>query len=675
MDNQTPAKFSRVLLLVCSALMSGLLLIRAQAAEPAASAQIPPAVIAKADIYHSAKLSPDGKHIAVVLTQEGRRLLIVLTLDGFKMVGQTVFSGRDEVGQVYWVNNKRLVISVVQTKPWLDAPQYYGELYGVNYDGTDAELIYGYRAQSDRSSIRIKRKTATFGWAEIIDILPDDDKHILISSTPMSSGGDKLARVHKINVHTGVQSRKLMRSPVPYATFTTDQQSNVRIVTGTDDENVNRAYWYMAEKSEWVEIPQKDIGEQFSPLGFDQSGDWLYVVDNQAQDKSALVKMHTKTGQRKTLYVDKEVNITDVVFDAEGSGVYAVRIDPGYPTYVIVDTKHPEAQIFKSLVQTFSGYKVNIVSRSDDGSKNVVMVSADTMPSSFYLYDVSKNSLAPLFNNLTDLTEKQLARTETIRFEARDGLTIHGYFTRPLGVAKDAKIPLVTLVHGGPHGIRDYWLYDREVQLLASLGYGVLRVNFRGSGGYGQAFQEAGYRHWGDDMQHDIIDGTRWAIDHLNINGDKVCIMGGSFGGYSAVQSATIAPDLFQCVVANAGVYDLEMMYEEGDIPDRGFGESYLEMALGNDKERLRAFSPVHRAQLLQAPVLIAHGSKDRRVPIEQAEALKAQLEKHNKPHEWFIRSTEAHGFYDEKNRAEYFEAVTTFLQQHLSDDAKLVAR
>ena len=117
------------------------------------------------------------------------------------------------------------------------------------------------------------------------------------------------------------------------------------------------------------------------------------------------------------------------------------------------------------------------------------------------------------------------------------------------------------------------------------------------------------------------------------------------------------------------------MMYEEGDIPDRGFGESYLEMALGNDKERLRAFSPVHRAQLLQAPVLIAHGSKDRRVPIEQAEALKAQLEKHNKPHEWFIRSTEAHGFYGEKNRAEYFEAVATFLKQHLSDDAKLVAR
>jgi len=552
--------------------LSGLIVSKAHAAKASAVTPLTPAVIAKSGIYHGAELSPDGKHIAVVMTQGGRRKLIVFTVDGFKMVGHTVFSGRDEVGEVYWANNTRLVISIVHFEAWSAEPKFYGELYAVNYDGTDAELIYGYRAQSDQQTVRIKRKSATFGWARIIDMLPEDEKHILISSTPMSNSGDKLAKVYKLNVHTGVQSRKLMQSPIPYADFTTDQQSQVRIVTGVDDQNINRAYWYNADEREWDEIPQKDIGEQFTPLGFDQSGDWLYIVDNQAQDMSALVKMHTKTGERKTIFADKEVDITDVVFDTQGTGVYAVRIDPGYPTYVVTDAKHPEAQIFKMLVQTFAGYKVNIVSRSADGNKNVVMVSADTLPASFYLYDVAKNSIVPLFNNLVGLQENQLARTETVSFKARDGLTIHGYFTRPKDVADKAQIPLVTLVHGGPHGIRDYWLYDREVQLLASLGYGVLRVNFRGSGGYGNAFQKAGYHHWGDAMQHDIIDGTQWAIKNLGVNGEKVCIMGGSFGGYSAVQSATIAPDLFKCVVANAGVYDLEMMYEEGDIPEQGFG-------------------------------------------------------------------------------------------------------
>jgi len=628
--------------------------------------QLAPAAFAKSEKYHSARLSPDGKHLAVVVTQEGKRRLVVLSSDDFKYVGGMKFRGHDEVGKAYWANNDRIVLTVYHREVWEKAPASYGELYAVNYDGTNPALIYGSRASADFVNFRSKRKSATFGWAEIIDMLPDDKKHILISSTAMSKSKDKLAKVHKLNVYTGAKSRRITQSPIPFARFLTDQQHNLRIVTGTDEHNVNRAYWYKATENDWKEIPRENTGSHFKPLGFDQTGDWLYVFDNHDRDTRALVKMHAVTGERKTIYGDDELSITYAVFDSSGTGVFAVRTDPDYPTYAIIDRKHPEAAMFKSMLQLFEGYEVNLVSRSENGNKNVILVRSDTMPSSFYLFDAAKNTIAPLFNNLLGVKEQQLARTKPVSFTARDGLTIHGYFTRPKDVADKAQIPLVTLVHGGPHGERDYWLYDREVQLLASLGYGVLRVNFRGSGGYGIAFQKAGYHHWGDTMQHDIIDGTRWATENLNINDEKVCIMGASFGGYSALQSATIAPDLFKCVVANVGVYDLEMMYEEGDIPELGFGESYLEMALGNDETTLKAFSPVHRTHLLQAPVLLAHGERDKRVPFEQAEALAEAMEKNNKPFEWFTRRGEAHGYYDEKNRAAYFEAVSAFLGRYL---------
>lgn len=627
---------------------------------------ISPAVLAKNSVYHEVELSPDGKHIAVVLSQSGERKMIVLDASTFKMVGATSFAGSEEVGQVHWVNNGRIVIKVVKKLPWLEVPSYFGELYAVNHDGSRAKLIYGFRAGEKTTGTKLKKKKSTYGWAYVVDYLKDDEDHILIESVPMSNGLDKHSSVHKLNVYSGLMSNGLARAPIKYSTFYTDQDANLRLVMGTDDEYQKRVYKFVPQDRSWDEISMNDFGNGFTPLEFDDSGDWLYALDNYRQDKNGLFKLNMKTGERKHIYTDDAVNVTDAVFNVDDTKVYALRIDPGYPTYVVFNKVSEEAKTFKSLINTFAGHRVNITSQSEDGSKSIVMVSSDTNPAIFYLYERDSKKLSLLFNNLEKVDQNALSLSEPVSFKARDGLKVSGYYNRPVGVADDAKVPLVTLVHGGPHGIRDFWLYDREVQLLTHLGYAVLRVNFRGSGGYGQAFLEAGYKHWGDNVQYDIIDGTRWAIENLQVDPGKVCIMGASFGGYSAVQSATIAPDLFKCVVANAGVYDLEMMYKEGDIPERGFGESYLDLAVGKDEAQLRDFSPVHRVSLLKAPVFIAHGKKDRRVPIEQAEALREQLDKHNKQYQWFIRSTEAHGFYDEENRTEYFEAVATFLGEHL---------
>ena len=194
-----------------------------------------------------------------------------------------------------------------------------------------------------------------------------------------------------------------------------------------------------------------------------------------------------------------------------------------------------------------------------------------------------------------------------------------------------------------------------------------MRVNYRGSGGYGIAYESAGYRQWGDRIQKDIIEGTRWIIAQGGIEPSKVCIMGASFGGYSALQSSILAPDLFKCAVAAVGVYDLPSLMEEGNVAERlNYGPSYLKRVLGEDEAKLKAFSPTYNLEKLEAPVLISHGVKDRQAPFSQAEELKEKLAELGKPFVWDPVDAETHGYYNEDNRAAYYEKVAGFLAKYL---------
>jgi dipeptidyl aminopeptidase/acylaminoacyl peptidase len=226
---------------------------------------------------------------------------------------------------------------------------------------------------------------------------------------------------------------------------------------------------------------------------------------------------------------------------------------------------------------------------------------------------------------------------------------------------------MVVLPHGGPHAIHDTWEFNPEVQLLASRGYAVLQVNFRGSGGYGMDFQSAGYREWGGKMQDDITDATHWAIEQKIAAADRICIYGASYGGFAALMSAAREPDLYRCAVGYAGIYDLELMYQSGDVPDSRTGVAYLERVLGSDVTRLRAQSPAWNAQNIKAPVLLIHGKADWRADYEQAERMKAALEKNNKKYEWLVLSREGHGIYDEDSRREVYERILQFLAANLN--------
>ena len=479
----------------------------------------------------------------------------------------------------------------------------------------------------------------------------------------MSEDGKRLSTVEKLNIYSGKMT-ELARAPAPQAKFIADSAGELRYARGLDDDGNFLFHKYHVKEGTWSEVSDFVIGNKFNPLTFDKDDKNLFIANNGDANFVGIHRYEVETGKVYEVYTDDAVDITDLVFSDNLSSVYGMRIDNGYPEYLIFNKQAKEAQVFKSLLATFPGMKVSLTSGTEAGDKWILLVSSDSDAGTFYLFDRSKMNISMLFPIFSHLPEKEMARTTAHTVKVSDDMNIPVYLTLPNNPT--GPVPMVTLVHGGPHGVRDYWSFDNEVQMLANEGYAVLRVNFRGSGGYGKAFEEAGHRKWGGRIQQDIIDATNWARALPDINGDKVCVMGASFGAYSALQSSIMTDDVFDCAIGNAGVYDLQNLFEEGDVPEFFWGDAFLETVVGTEKAQLIAFSPTHNVSKLNVPVLIAHGKKDRRAPYSQAKDLRDALDKANKDYEWFVRSSETHGFYDEENRSEYFEAVASFLKKHL---------
>ena len=317
------------------------------------------------------------------------------------------------------------------------------------------------------------------------------------------------------------------------------------------------------------------------------------------------------------------------------------------------------------LGQTLICPNIFITSTSDDESLAIVYVYSDKNPGDYYLFETNELKAQMLVSKHPQIDSKKMSETTSFNFIARDGLNINAYLTKPIN-HDDKKLPLVVLPHGGPHGVRDFWGYDWEVQLLANRGYAVMQVNFRGSGGFGTTFEEDGYGNWGTSMQDDLTAATIELINNGTVDPKKICIYGASYGGYAALTGTFREPDLYKCAIGSMGVYSLPMMFERGDMPKRESGMNYLNKVLGNDLEVQKQRSPVFNADKIKANILLIHGAKDERAPIEQAEALMQAFDNVGKKYQWLKLNDEAHGYYDEKNRVTVYNKILDFLDANI---------
>ena len=613
--------------------------------------------------YDSVSLSPGGRYIAVTHRKASTEFLTVFRMPDLELVSSTRFSRDLGIDRLIWATEERLLIHPARRHPTRDDYKIpTGEIAAMDVDGGNRDMLFGFRAGVGQMGVLTRKKQSRSQWAQVIDVLPDDPDHVLIQTMGYGRAGIRNEAL-LLDIYDG-ETRRVARSPLRNGHFVSDSDHNVNLVAGSNEAGDFEVYMRKPGEDFRLLHTAKLNAGTFSPLLRDEQPGYYIFSDSATNPMRGLVKWNPLTDDRQEIFRHGEVDYTRIFF-APYPLIWAIKYVDHYPYYHYPDRNHPLVAVHESLRAMFQQDDVSIIDQSEDLSLALAFNSGPRNPGTFFLIDVPRLSLLHELESRPWLRDTVLAEVEPIEVVARDGLKIRSYLTLPI-TDKEGGLPMVVLVHGGPYGVSDSWGFDPEAQLFASRGYAVLQVNYRGSGGRGQEFLSAGYGKWGVEMQDDITDSVRYIIAQGIVDPDRICIYGASYGGYSALVGAYRDPDLYQCAVGYAGVYDLPMMYHKGDIPEEQSGINFLESVLGTDEDMLRARSPTYNAERIKARVMLIHGKLDERAPYAHARRMRKALIDAGNPPVWLIENREGHGFQDEDNRLDMYTALLGFLDENL---------
>ncbi len=597
--------------------------------------------------FDQVELSPTGEYLAITVPEGDRTLLAVLRTRDKGIVSKWDFGSQRHAVTVDWLNDERFLVRVAKRTGSLDFMVGEPDLFVSNADGT-------------------QRKDLTFaGTYQVVDLLEKDPKHILVQRSIERSN------LFRMDVYTGRLS-KVAVSPMEFGQFAVDHDGNVRYAVGSPKDGKTLQTYRYNGPGDWTLIHEDDAltGGMRVPIGFSADNQRIYMATSTATTPRGVVEFDPASGSERELFRHEFVDLGAPIWNAQGTELLGVSFMPDLPRKAYFDPDHAETRWLMNLDRAFPDHEVQITSRTRDGRLALARVSSDVDPGQAYLLDTETGQATFLLASREWIKPAEMAPMKPVEITARDGLVLRGYLTVPRD--SDGKgLPLVLNVHGGPHGPRDTWGFNPEAQFLANRGYAVLQVNYRGSGGYGQAFQAAGYRKWGTTMQDDLTDSVQWAIQQGITAPGRVCIYGGSYGGYAALMSIVREPDLYACSIGYVGVYSLPLMHKDGDIPERESGRNYLKRVLPESEAEQRAQSAAYNVDRIKTPLMLVHGAKDMRVPISQYEFLMDQLEAAGKaPEDTVVEKKEGHGFYDVKNRVNLYTRMQAFLDRHIGKRA-----
>ncbi len=666
--------FSRFSLAPLSLFPTVMLALAGLQAPDAAVAQSQAAPLPLADFvrrgnFFAPALSPDGK--TIVVTQRTPKeprdeyATVFYQLDGMKLLSAVRSQAGDVPLRHSWVSDTRVVTTVGIEFGTVGLPYTTGELLALNSDGRGIQYLYGFRRGLNEASFgrdSFGNVSNDFGFGSV----PREPRiragQVLVGENPWGVTA-RTSRLYDINTQTA--SRKtLAEFPQPGFGFVVEGDDQARFAYGMDDGADEAVFRFDDARREWV--PFGNAGKSdLRPLEISRDSGQLLATLSLQEGPRALVRQAIDGTGRVTLAQHAVGNIDDLEWGARDKGPFAAGTSVGAPKLTYLEPERSDAVLHKTLSAQFPGNRVHFNSVSADGKRTLFTVFSDRDPGAVYVFDATSGKAALLFEKEPWIVPERMAERRPIRFKARDGVEIHGYLTLP-PQRGSGRLPMVLLPHGGPHGIADDWSFDGDAQFLASRGYAVLQVNFRGSGGRGPKFETDGYRQWGGRSIDDLVDGVRWAVAREIADDKRICSFGASFGAYASMMSAIRAPELFRCAVGYAGVYDLALMY---DHPGARVGSklyNYYVKVLGQDESQLAANSPARLASALVAPVLLVHGAADERTPPAQAHAMRDALTKAGRPPEWMYVSGEGHGFFGEKNRQAFYEKLEAFLAKHI---------
>ena len=415
----------------------------------------------------------------------------------------------------------------------------------------------------------------------------------------------------------------------------------------------------------WRVLLQVKADDQFTVVGHPQPGQAFWALSNRGRDKVAAVSVDPETGEEKIFYQNERVDLEYFAIDKKSQKpAFVVFSDP----YFATKTFDSYYQKLYELISIEKRKTIRLLSETHDGKKFTIALSENEDAYRYYLIDAEKGTRQKIGTYAFAKYDEALSETEAITIPARDGLVLPSYLTRPKG-AKSGPLPLVLLVHGGP-AMRDYWNYNHEVQFLANRGYAVLRVNYRGSSGFGRRFQAAGFREMGQKMQDDLDDAVRWAIDQGIADPNHIAIMGSSYGGYAALTAAWRDNGLYKAAVAHAAVSD--MLLQTENHPEfwalhlNSWTQYTGDPQSAKVRAHLKAISPVNHVKAFNIPLLLVHGKQDKIVNFQHSKTLANKLKAENKSHETLYLNLEDHGLSRWQSKIKFWRRVEEFLSKEL---------
>ena len=467
----------------------------------------------------------------------------------------------------------------------------------------------------------------------------------------------------RTNVATG-EEKLIAQNPGNITSWQTDHDGKLRVAGTTDGVNTTLLY-REKEEDAFKPILTTNFKETVAPLFFTFDNKRLYVTSNRGRDKLAIFEFDPITAKEgKLIGEHADVDVSGLNFSRKRKVLTTVNFTTWKGERIFLD-KESEA-MFNAAEAKLPGYEISFTSANKAEDKFIVATFNDKTRGKRFLFDKATGKLDFLADISPWLVEADLADMKPVSYKSRDGLTINGYLTLPKGVAAK-NLPVVINPHGGPWA-RDAWRFNSEVQYLANRGYAVFQMNFRGSTGYGRKFWEASFKQWGKTMQDDVTDGVQWLVKQGIADPKKVAIYGGSYGGYTTLAGVAFTPDLYAAAVDYVGVSNLFTFM--GTIPP--YWKPYLEMLyemVGHpekDKELLTATSPALHADRIKTPLFIAQGAKDPRVNKAESDQMVEALKKRGVVVEYMVKDNEGHGFANEENRFEFYEAMEKFLATNL---------
>lgn len=627
-----------VICVAVGALLAGRAGIAAESTKP-----LPVESFFKRAAVEDASLSPDGKFLAFLVGSEKAFNVAVLEIATGEARQLTNFDHYDAY-DIHWATNTRLIFDI--------ADQHYrlGGLLAVDRDGKHLRELYS------------PAKDFRFRVAEVMDWRADKDGWILMRTRGRDTVG-KVWDVSKMNVRDG-SLRLLEQNRGQTIRWLADMEGRVRIAIDQDGAVRHR----LADDRKWENLQTFETTDPFDPIGMEADGQTLLVKAYRGKPTLGLHRYSVvKRDFVETLVEQSQFDIEGVYWPGNVGRVVGGFYEADVPRAVWFDAAAAARQ--EKINQLRPGAFNRVLGQSDDAKRVLVYSYGDRLPGAYFLFDVEAGTLRMLTASYPWLQEGNFGAMRPFTLQARDGMKLRGYLTLPPG--SDGKnLPLVVQPHGGPWA-RDKWGFDAEVQFLASRGYAVLQVNFRGSTGYGRAFLSAGFGQWGLTMQDDVTDAVRWAIEQGHADPKRIAIFGASYGGYAAMAGLAFTPELYRCGISYVGVTDVATLIKSRPR-EWWLSEAIDKMVTGDpdkDRARLDAASPLVNADKIRAPVLLAYGAKDERVNISQGKGLAAKLKSQGSSVELIVKEEEGHGFRELKNQVEFYTRVEAFLAKHLAPD------